>query len=148
MDKLSIQNQFFRRMGDAYGHLIDAQHFLGRSPLEDTRLTRPSCSIQRTEDSYLIRLAMPGFQKNEIDLQLNGRQLYVKAEASAQAGLQENNYLHVEFMPDRQERRLMLPPDADPERMSATYELGLLQIRIARTPLPEKQAPVYHIPVY
>ena len=40
MRRKNLKNSyFFRRIGNAYNNLIDREHFMGRSPFEDTWLS-------------------------------------------------------------------------------------------------------------
>lgn len=130
MELRKINNRLFRRIGDAYGQLIDAEHFLGRPSIAEGRLTKPSCNILYTPEGYEIHLALAGFKKEEVVVEIVGDFLQVRAEAERKESILEEEYLHMDFMPDMQERAFPLPPNADLEKIQAQYSNGLLIIRV------------------
>lgn len=130
MDRSPIRNNIFHRIGNTYGSLIDADHFLGRPSLEGNWLTKPTFNLRRVAEGYEIGLALPGFRKEEIDVSEAQGVLHVKAIAKRGSSAAQDEYLHMGFQPDKQERAIPLPGHADVAHIQAHYENGLLTILI------------------
>lgn len=130
MERDKVKNRLFSRIGSTYSNLVDRGHFLGRPAMEEGWLTRPSFQTRQLENGFEICLDLPGFQKEEITIQLTDGLLVVRAHAWDKASVAANRYPHLNFRPHRQERAFPLPAKVDPERIQATYANGLLTIAL------------------
>jgi len=93
------------------------QAFRNFGPNPDTRV--PDSYRYETDEHYRLRLDLPGFKKDEINLSLEGSQLKITARTESEEAF------HAEF-----DRVFDLPDDANPEEITARLEDGVLDLVI------------------
>jgi HSP20 family molecular chaperone IbpA len=89
---------------------------------------RPAANIIREEAAYKIQLAVPGFSKEQIKIELQDDQLIITGSASAQ----DDNIKSVrkEFDYSGFKRTFRLHKNANTAAMTAGFEQGILTIVI------------------
>jgi HSP20 family protein len=96
-------------------------------------LWRPAWSfdVEETEKEVVYRAELPGFEVPELDVGVTGEVLTIRAEHSEEAKGKERNGPTARR---RVERTVTLPAGTSPERVTATYRNGLLEIHVPRVP--------------
>jgi HSP20 family protein len=89
--------------------------------------------LEEGDNELLVRAEVPGFQPNELDVQLNNDVLTIKAEKKQEAKEGEAAGKSHERRYMRYERRITLPPGTNPEKAEAHYQNGVLELRIPRS---------------
>jgi HSP20 family protein len=77
----------------------------------------------------VVRFELPGMDRDEISLLVDRRQLTVRGERRFPVG-EGRIYQQVEMDYGPFERRIRLTVDVDPEATTATYEAGVLEVRL------------------
>jgi HSP20 family protein len=85
--------------------------------------------VLRTEGELLIRVELPGVDPERAEVAVSDGVLSVRAERQLQAP-EGAEYLRRELAHGTYHRELTLPEGVDPERMTARYEGGILEIRV------------------
>ena len=99
----------------------------------DRMVTRvPAVNISETENSYHVELAAPGLKKDEFKLNLEGNQLTISVEQSADHENNRKNYSKREYSYNSFVRSFTLPESADYSSIDANYTDGVLRIDIAK----------------
>jgi HSP20 family protein len=81
-------------------------------------------NVTENDQEIIIRAELPGFEEDEIDVQLNDDVLTIKAEKEQNGDVQEyRTYYH----------SLALPPGIDADNAQATYHNGVLELHIPKT---------------
>lgn len=112
-------------------------HFFGDGWLTPFRSEREQgwnwgFGMQEEDDHLLIRAELPGFEPEEIDVQLHGQQLVIQAEKKqVEEGEKEEKSRWVGTQ--QVTRSLTLPEEADFEKAEASYRNGVLEIRLPRS---------------
>jgi len=96
----------------------------------------PSVDVYDNEDHIVIKAELPGVEKDQIAIDLQGRVLTLKGERAAENEVKEENYYRRERSHGRFERSFMLPVETEPESIKAEYKDGVLNIRL---PKPEEK---------
>lgn len=80
--------------------------------------------VEQTENEFLMHAAVPGFEPEELDIQVADDMLTVKAEKKQEDknGRQYRSYY----------RTMSLPPGVDPQGVQASCRNGMLELRIPR----------------
>jgi HSP20 family protein len=78
----------------------------------------------------VARFELPGVQMEDINLFVDRRQLVVKGERRFPVA-EGRSYQQVELDYGGFERRIRLSVDIDPDHTTATYENGILEVRLA-----------------
>jgi HSP20 family protein len=88
----------------------------------------PSIDLIETNQEILVRVALPGVSKEKIDLRVTEDSISVDAKANPVEG----KYLRRETSPLGFKRDLKLPAEIKPEQVKASYENGILEVRLPK----------------
>jgi HSP20 family protein len=91
----------------------------------------PLADIEETDDSYLIEVELPGVKKDDVDIQINGRELTVSGEIKEKerTGILRRRTRKVgEF-----HYSVTLPGEIDGDSISANLDGGVLTIRVPKS---------------
>jgi len=99
---------------------------------------KPAVDIYDNDRNIVIKAELPGMEKKDIILQVNGRVLTLKGEHSSENEVKEDKYHRRERSYGKFERVFTLPLEVDPDKITADYKDGVLKIDI---PKPEEQKP-------
>lgn len=109
--------------------------FFDNDWMEKSNATAPAINVLENEHSYDLELAAPGMTKDDFKVSLdeNG-DLVINMEKK-----QENNdekkrghYLRREFSYSKFQQTMLLPEDADREKINAQVEHGVLKVNIPK----------------
>ena len=92
---------------------------------------RPAADAYFEEDTreIVVRFDLPGLAMDDIELLVDRRELVVRGERSFPTR-EGRVYQQVEMDYGQFERRVRLMVDVDPEVTTATYEAGVLEVRL------------------
>jgi len=112
----------FNRMFNSWPMMIEEPEWESRWEL----------TIEEKEKEYLVKAEMPGFEPNEVKVELLGERLTIEAEHKEPAEKEkeekkERVYAHVK-------RVITLPPGIEAEKIEAVYRNGVLEVKIPRVP--------------
>ena len=94
---------------------------------------RPSADVYETDDSFFLVMDIAGVEPGEFTVSLDAGLLTVSGERKERAsGRREYHAMEVKVGPF--ERTFRLPKPVDPASLRATYDLGFLEIRLAKLP--------------
>jgi HSP20 family protein len=94
---------------------------------------RPPTDIYETDDSFILVMDIAGVEPGEFTVSLDSGMLTVSGERRERAsGRREYHAMEVKVGPF--ERTFRLPKPVDPASLKATYDLGFLEIRLAKVP--------------
>jgi HSP20 family protein len=85
--------------------------------------------LKKKEGEWVVKVAVPGFEVNELEVTLRDNLLTVRAEHEEEAGKSA-----AEHPPARLEEVLTLPEGFEPEKVEARYRNGLLEIHLPLAP--------------
>ncbi len=72
----------FHRIGNNYAHFVNPNQFWGRRPFEDSWLAPERNQSPDQKEFHLLRIALPGFSKQDIDVTLQYDTLKVRANTN------------------------------------------------------------------
>ena len=98
------------------------------------RAWSPPLEVYEKEDEYVVRAELPGMKKDEIDVSVVEDTLTIKGERKAEEEVKEENYYLCERCYGSFERSVTLPSAIDTEKIKASYENGVLEIRLPKVP--------------
>ena len=99
---------------------------------------RPSVDIYEKEDRLCIEAELPGFDKENIKVDVNGRLLTIGGERVSNEEVKDENKYRRERHYGSFERSFKLPFEVNEEQISATYKDGILTLLVEK---PEEQKP-------
>jgi HSP20 family protein len=129
VDVEKLHNEVLRAFNDSC--VIATRQYGGRG-------FRPAADAYFEEDTreIVVRFDLAGVAMDDIELLVDRRELVVRGERSFQTR-EGRIYQQVEMDYGPFERRVRLMVDVDPEVTTATYEAGILEVRLTLTPQGE-----------
>jgi HSP20 family protein len=88
--------------------------------------------VVSTTDALLVEAALPGIAPEEVDITVEGGTLTIAGSYRADRSEGEGDYLVREMRRGSFSRTISLPDGLEPDRASATFENGLLSLRIPK----------------
>lgn len=112
----------------------DIQDFVERIvPLEDKGHDfRPACDIIESEETFVIKLDLPGLSKKEINIALKEHVLTVKGERAGKLE-QDEEYRRQERSTGVFSRSFALPENVNTAETDARFSNGVLSIMMPKT---------------
>ena len=98
----------------------------------------PAMDLVETEDNFVLKADLPGLTQDDVDIEVEDNVLTVSGERKAEHEDKREGYYRVERSFGAFRRTLTLPEGVDPEAVSATFDKGVLEVRI---PKPEQRKP-------
>lgn len=105
----------------------------------------PAIDVKETEQGIEISAELPGVEEKDLDVSITEDLLTIRAEKKQEQKKEEKGYYMMERSYGTVSRSIRLPFDADPEKVTATFDKGVLKIAIPRP--PEDKAKVRKIAV-
>jgi HSP20 family protein len=98
----------------------------------DRTLWRPAVDVVETKDAFLVKAEVPGVKAEDIQISLEGDTLTLTGERKQEKSVEEKGYTRVERAYGTFERKVLLPPSVDVDGVKASYENGVLEIRLPK----------------
>jgi len=102
----------------------------------------PACNVWEDDNGFYVQVALPGWEPNQIDLEVNNQLLSVKG-AREMASEDTGRYHLQEIGGTRFARLFKLPAFVDQEQASATHKHGVLTISFPK----REEAKLRRIPI-
>ena len=83
-------------------------------------------------DSYQLHIELPGFTRENVDVQVNRDVLTVRAKKETEKEDKKKNYLHRERAYSSFERSVAFPDEVDPAKAEGAMKDGILDLRIPK----------------
>jgi len=83
-------------------------------------------------DHYSIHAELPGFDKENVDVQINSDGMSIRAKKEVEKEDIKKNYLHRERAYSSFERAVSFPEEVDPAKAEGKMNNGILQLRIPK----------------
>ncbi|MCG8327980.1 MAG: Hsp20/alpha crystallin family protein [Chitinophagales bacterium] len=115
-------------------------HFLGRNAL-DVRwnMNKPAINIKKQGTLMELEVAMPGYKKEEISINIAGDTMCIRAEkVITSQNHPTDEYVIKEFGMDLMERKFRLASGLNQEKITAIYENGILKVTFIDIPKEEE----------
>lgn len=97
------------------------------------------CDIKETPTSFEITADLPGVKKDKVKVTIHERLVTISAERRRDDASEGEKYARTERFNGTITRSMLLPDTADEENVQATFDDGVLVLKIAKS--PEKALP-------
>jgi len=126
-----IHNNAFGGIGDRYAHYIDPHHFLGRNGLDDAlwNSRKAKSNVTRADNQYHVEIAVPGFAREEIQVNLVGDHLVVECTKTEFQDVVPDQ-IHKEYGHNQISRTFLLPNEVDQDGIRCQHQNGVLGITL------------------
>ena len=92
----------------------------------------PAVDIRDEDEAFVLEADIPGVAPVDIDVHTENGVLTIRGERRAESAVEPKHYKRVERMRGTFYRRFSLPDTADPERVSASSDNGVLVVKIPK----------------
>lgn len=93
----------------------------------------PAADLVERDGGFEFSVELPGFKPGEVELRMNDGALTVKAETASEREETEGDYHLRERRRGAVQRTLALPAGIDADKVSATFENGVLKISLPKS---------------
>jgi HSP20 family protein len=98
----------------------------------------PAMDLVESEEHLVLRADLPGMSEDDIEIEIKDNVLTVSGERKAEEERKEEGYYRVERTYGSFSRSLTLPEGVSADEVSASFDKGVLEVRI---PKPEERKP-------
>ena len=100
---------------------------------------RPEVDVYRSDDPPLlvVQVELPGIDPADVQLVASPQALLIAGERRRPKDGGHYQQMEIDYGPFQ--RQITLAEDVDPEQATATYERGMLTVRLPLTPRPAQQ---------
>jgi HSP20 family protein len=98
----------------------------------------PAMDLVETDDHFVLTADLPGLSQEDIKLEFEGDVLTLSGERKVQHEQRKDGFYRLERATGAFNRSLTLPEGVDVDAVTATFDKGVLEIRI---PKPEQRKP-------
>src|SRR6266446_1410349 len=120
----TLQDRMNRLFRDTYGDV--------RDEALTTSTFAPPVDVYEDEHNITLKIEVPGIDEKDIDVRIENNTLVVHGERKFEKEEKEENFRRVERQYGSFTRSFTLPNTVDAEKVSATYDKGILKISLAK----------------
>ncbi|HLW73935.1 MAG TPA: Hsp20/alpha crystallin family protein [Gammaproteobacteria bacterium] len=127
---------FVRDMSDQMNRLMSGRLDTLLLPEEasfDDKSWLPAVDIKEEADKFLVRADLPGVDPKDIAVSLENGVLSVSGTRESEVKDEKDGYRRVERVYGEFHRQFTLPDSADPEKVTAKCDKGVLEISIGKS---------------
>ncbi|MGI2299980.1 Hsp20/alpha crystallin family protein [Candidatus Cardinium hertigii] len=92
----------------------------------------PRIDVSESNSNYYIEAELPGIKLKDIDVQVNGNVLSIRAKQESNTEKKDKNYYIQERHTGSLQRSISLPNSADIEQINAKLQDGILRLTIPK----------------
>ena len=88
--------------------------------------------VRETAESYVVSAELPGVKKDQIEIEVEGNEVFIGAEVGAREAKDGAKWLRTERFQGRTARRFALPQEIDEGRADAKFADGVLELTLPK----------------
>jgi HSP20 family protein len=92
----------------------------------------PAVDIAEHDDEYLVKVELPGVNKDEVKLTLENNILTIRGEKKQEKETKKENYHRVERSYGSFQRSFTLPAAVKSDKIDASYKDGILSVSLPK----------------
>jgi HSP20 family protein len=112
--------------------------FFGGRPANGVRRWVPPMDLVETDDHLVLKADLPGVDSDDVNIEVKDGVLTVSGERKTEHEERADGFYRVERAFGGFSRSMSLPQQVDAEQISASFDKGVLEVRI---PKPEERKP-------
>ena len=126
-DLMQMREEMDRLFNQAFGRGDGEEGAWGRGTW------MPPVDIHETDDAFVLKAELPGFTKEDVQIELHGNRLILRGERKQETEVKEEQYHRRERAYGRFERAFWLPTTVDAEKIQASFKDGVLELRLPKS---------------
>jgi HSP20 family protein len=127
-------NTLLRKNGTFYPAIFDSvvKNSIDQFIAPNYSTHRPPVNVVEVDGNYRIELAVPGFKKEDFNVNLEEGKLTISLEVKSESEEKSEKYTRKEFSFQSFKRSFTLPDSVDVEKISGSYEAGILVLTLPK----------------
>jgi HSP20 family protein len=93
----------------------------------------PPVDLYETDDALILKAELPGVSTDDVSIEIHQNTLILRGQRRPEAEVKEDRYHRVERAYGPFQRSFMLPTLVDQEHVHATYQDGVLELRLPKS---------------
>ena len=122
-------SSFRREFEDLFSRFFEGQPL----PSVFSKAFSPAVDFSETEREFIVSVEIPGVDPKCLEISISGSRLTIKGEKEEEKELGGKNYHRVERSFGSFSRSFDMPCEVQEDKIRATYENGVLSLRIPKT---------------
>jgi HSP20 family protein len=98
----------------------------------------PAMDLVETDGEFVLSADLPGLSEQDVDIELENNLLTISGQRTSEHEERRPGFHRVERSSGSFRRSVKLPEGVDPEAVSATFDRGVLEVKV---PKPEQHKP-------
>ncbi len=94
----------------------------------------PAVNIRETNDSFVLEVAVPGFGKEDFNVNVENDLLTISGNKETKSEQEESGYTRKEFSYNSFSRSFTLPESVNAENINGNYSNGILTVTLPKKP--------------
>jgi HSP20 family protein len=123
-----VRNGVARDFDHMFGDFLNFPSVWGEPQAEFT----PRVNIKESKDDISLTFELPGMEKKDIKVIVKDGNLIVSGERTFKAEEKGENLIRSEIRTGQFSRSFTLPETVSPEKISAEYKNGILEVRLEK----------------
>lgn len=147
-EPFSLFDEMQQDMARLWNQLMPWPRWLVSEPIRamgQLTVWRPTTDVYEQDNQIVVKAELPGVKKEDINVELDQGSLVIRGERHAEHQERQDRYYQAERSSGSFYRRLPVPEGVSADQIQATYNDGILEVRIPRT--REEQAQARRIPI-
>jgi HSP20 family protein len=107
-------------------------------PVNSSQRWAPAMDLVEADDHFVLKADLPGLADDDVNIEVQDGTLTISGERKSETEKREKGWYRVERSFGRFNRSLSLPEGVDADRIEASFDKGVLEVRI---PKPEERKP-------
>jgi HSP20 family protein len=127
-----VNGQLLDRLPETYGSLLDKFFTEGVTAKRNLTKFHPQVDAIETQQAFKFEVALPGFRKEDVQLELHEGKLTISGERKFDTENKENKYHFIETNYGRFTRSFFLPDNINEGAIEAQFQNGLLTVVVPK----------------
>jgi HSP20 family protein len=106
--------------------------FTGERSFAELAPAMPSVDVVDRDDEVLVRAAVPGYKKEEIEISVSNSTLTLKGETKSEQKEEKGDYYRCEISQGSFSRMIALPAEVDESKAKASMKDGMLELTLPK----------------
>jgi len=107
-------------------------------PVNSSQRWAPAMDLVEADDHFVLKADLPGLGDDDVNIEVQDGTLTISGERKSETEKREKGWYRVERSFGRFSRSLSLPEGVDADKIEASFDKGVLEVRI---PKPEERKP-------
>jgi HSP20 family protein len=120
-----------RMFDDLFGRRLMRRFGLER-PFPEAESFLPSVDVIDRDDEVVVRAAIPGYKKEDIEISVSDSMLTIKGETKTEEKEEKGDYYRCEITQGSFSRMVELPAAVDDAKAKATMKDGMLELTLPK----------------